>query len=28
VDRMNTTESAQSWVDILVRSAILAGLVL
>jgi protein involved in polysaccharide export with SLBB domain len=28
VDRMNTTERAQSWVDILVRSAILAGLVL
>ncbi|MEH6517208.1 MAG: SLBB domain-containing protein [Halioglobus sp.] len=28
VDRMNGTEKAQSWVDILVRSAILAGIVL
>jgi protein involved in polysaccharide export with SLBB domain len=28
VDRMNTTEKAQSWVDTLVRSAILAGIVL
>jgi protein involved in polysaccharide export with SLBB domain len=28
VDRMNTTETAQTWVDTLVRSAILAGIVL
>ena len=28
VDRMNSTEKAQTWVDTLVRSAILAGIVL
>ena len=28
VDRMNDTEKAQTWVDTLVRSAILAGIVL
>jgi protein involved in polysaccharide export with SLBB domain len=28
VDRMNVTEKAQTWVDVLVRSAILAGIVL
>ena len=28
VDRMNGTEKAQTWVDTLVRSAILAGIVL
>jgi hypothetical protein len=28
VDRMNVTEKAQTWVDTLVRSAILAGIIL